>query len=187
MTQPAYLLLLDACCLLNLYATGRFRDIALAQQHRLGVADYVLEQESLYVWRPGLGEMGEERVPVDLASIVEEGVIQVLRLEHQDEEAIFVDLAALLDDGEAITGALALYRGFAVATDDGKARRVLGDLAPAVSLVSTLELMKQWPETSSLAPAELRAAMLAMKSGASYVPTESDPLYEWWQTVVQGE
>lgn len=187
MTQPPILLLLDASCLLNLYATGRLRDIALALPHRLGVADYVIEQEALYVWRPAPGEAREERVTVDLSPLVEEGVMQVLGLEHQEEEATFVDMAALVDDGEAITGALALHRGCAVATDDRKARRVLADRAPAVPLVSTLELLKQWAERSSLAPADLRAAMLAMQSGASYVPGERDPLYEWWRTVVHDE
>lgn len=186
MTQPAYLLL-DACCLLNLYATGRLRDIALAQPHRLVATDYVVEQETLYVSRPGLGDAREERVPVDLSRIVEEGVIHVLHLDHQEEEAIFVDLASLLDDGEAITCALALHRGFGVATDDRKARRVLGNLAPTVPLVSTLELLRQWAEKSSVAPADLRAVFRAMQSGASYMPAESDPLFEWWSGVVQDD
>ena len=53
MTQRFDLLILDASCLINLYATGRSRDIALALPYRLGVADYVLEREALYVWRPG--------------------------------------------------------------------------------------------------------------------------------------
>ena len=114
---------MDASCLLNLYATGRLRDIALAQPYRLGVADYVLEREALYVWRSSSGEGQEERVLVDLARLIEEGIIQVLRLEHQEEEATFVNLASMVDDGEAITAALAVHRGCAVATDDRKARR----------------------------------------------------------------
>ena len=187
MTQFSDLLLLDASCLLNLYATGIMRDIALALPHRLGVADYVLEQEALYVWRLVLGEAREEQVPVHLSSLVEEGVIQVLSLEHQEEEAIFVDLAALIDDGEAITGALALYRGYGIATDDRKARRILADKAPTVPLISTLELLKQWADQSGVAQAKLRAAMLAMQSGASYIPREQDPLYEWWHKIVSGE
>lgn len=187
MTQPPILILLDASCLLNLYATGRLRDIALALPHRLGVADYVIEQEALYVWRPGLGETREEQVLVDLSPLVAEGVIQVLRLEHQEEEATFVDMAALVDDGEAVTAALALHRGCAVATDDRKARRVLAERAPTVPLVSTLDLLKKWGERSSVAATDLRAAMLAMQSGASYVPGERDPLYEWWRTVVHDE
>ena len=54
----------------------------------------------------------------------------VMRLETPSEEASFVELAAVLDDGEAVTGAIALNRGHLVAIDDRKARRVLGGKAP---------------------------------------------------------
>ncbi|MBI2919095.1 MAG: hypothetical protein HYY01_14055 [Chloroflexi bacterium] len=187
MTQPQDLLLLDASCLLNLYATGRFRDIAAAQSRRLGVAEYVVEQEALYVWCPGPGEAREERVPVDLSPLIAEGLVLVLRLEHQEEEATFVDLAALVDDGEAITVALALHRGCAVATDDRKARRVIVERVPSVPLASTLELLKRWADEASISHSDLRAAMLAMQAGASYAPGERDPLYGWWQAVIQAE
>lgn len=177
--------LLDASCLLNLYATGRLRDIALALPFRLAVAEYVLEQEALYIWRTGPAEQ-EARVPVDLSPLVEEGLVLVLRLEHQEEEATFVDLAALVDDGEAITAALALHRGCGLATDDRKARRVISEYAPSVVLVSTLGILKEWSERDSVEAPELRAVMLAMQWGASYIPSERDPLYEWWRAVIYG-
>ena len=81
---------------------------------------------------------------MDLTSLLEEGLIQLMRLEHPAEEISFIDLVANLDDGEAVTGALAFRRGWSVATDDRKARRVLGQLNPPVELVSTLELLKLW-------------------------------------------
>ena len=187
MTQFADLVLLDASCLLNLYATDRIRDIALASSYRLGVADYVLEQEVLFIWRPVEGEAHEERVPVHLSPLVHEGLLLILRLEHQEEEAVFVDLAALMDDGEAMTGALASYRGCGIATDDRKARRIFANRAPTVPLTSTLELLKQWADQSHVAQEELLAAVLAMQSGASYVPRQQDPLYNWWLAIMGGE
>ena len=187
MTQFSNLLVLDACCLLNLYATERMRDIVVALSHRVAVAGYVLEQEALFVWRPVLAEARDEQVPVDLSALVEEGLLQVLRLEHQEEEAMFVDFAALMDDGEAITGALALHRGYGVATDDRKARRIFANRAPTVPLTSTLELLKQWADQSHVAQEELLAAVLAMQSGASYVPRQQDPLYNWWLAIMGGE
>ncbi len=186
MTQSPESLLLDASCLLNLYATGRLRDIALAQPYRLGVADYVLEREALYVWRSSSGEGQEERLLVNLTPLIEGGIIQVLRLEQQEEEATFVNLASMVDDGEAITAALAVHRGCAIATDDRKARRVLAEHTPIVPLVSTLELLRQWAEGSSVAQSDLHAAMIAMRSGASYVPGERDPSYEWWRSIIGG-
>lgn len=180
---PEFLVLLDASCLINLYATGRLRDIVLAQPYGVGVADYVLEQEALYVWHSISEEGREDRVLVDLTPFIREGIIHVLRVEHQEEEALFVNLASLVDDGEAITAAIAAFREYGVATDDRKARRILAELTPGVPLVSTLELLKQWAEESSAALSDVRAAMIAMMSGASYVPGERHLLHEWWRSI----
>lgn len=186
MAQAPESLILDASCLLNIYATGRLRDIALAQPYRLGVADYVLEREALYVWHSSSGERREKRVPVDLTPLIEDSIIDVWRLQNEEEETTFVNLASMVDDGEAITAAIAVHRGFAVATDDRKARRILVKHAPNVLLVSTLELLRQWAEETSVAQSDLQTAMVAMRSGANYVPGERDPHYEWWQSITGG-
>ena len=177
-------LVLDASCLLNLYATGRLREIALAVGGRIEVADYVMEREAIYTWQTDSTGAREEAVPVDLAPLVTEGILQVVRLEHPDDQATFVVLAALVDDGEAATGALALRRGCSVATDDRKARRVFGEFMPDVPLVSTLELMKLWADSSQVPRDDLRVAMDAMRNSASYVPSNRAPLFEWWASVM---
>ena len=184
MTRHFDSLLLDANCLLNLYATGRLRDITVALPYQFWVADYVVEYEALFIWRPSSTDGRDVREPVDLTSLLEEGLIQLMRLEHPAEEATFIDLAADLDDGEAVTGALALHRGWSVATDDRKARRVLGQLNPPVELVSTLELLKLWAEEVQVASDELGSAMAEMQSSASYRPGARDPLYKWWRSIV---
>ena len=177
-------LVLDASCLLNLYATGRLREIALAVGVQVEVADYVLEREAIYTWQTDSTGAREEPVPVDLTRLVEEGLIEVVRLEHSEDQATFVTLAALVDEGEAATGALALGHGCSVATDDRKARRVFGELMPDVPLVSTLELMKLWADNGQVPRDELRVAMDAMRISASYVPSSRDPLFEWWVVIM---
>ena len=184
MTDAPRSLLLDASCLLNLHATGRLREIAAALPYDLAVADYVLEREALYTWLIGPDGTPDQRAPVDLFPLVREGLVRVMRLEHPDEELTFVDLAASIDDGEAVTGALAFHRGCSVATDDRKARRVFRERVPSVPLVSTLDLLELWARDSSVSDVELRAAMVAMRTGASYVPGPRDPLYEWWRRVM---
>ena len=184
--QATRTLILDACCLLNLCATGRLREFATALPHQLVVADYVLEREALYVWIPDSTGGSTERTRIDVSPLVAEGLIAVVRLDHPEEEALFVDLAASVDDGEAVTGALALCRGYLVATDDRKARRILLERDQGLGLVSTLELVKSWAEATSIADSELRNALEAIRSGASYVPGERDPLYEWWQEFMYG-
>ena len=123
---------------------------------------------------------------MDLSPFVSEGLVEVMRLASPNEETTFVTLAALVDDGEAVTAALAVHRACSVATDDRKARHVLAERAPTVPLVSTLDLVHQWAETMPVPSGELRTALERMRSGASYVPGPRDPRYQWWLGVMQG-
>jgi hypothetical protein len=85
-----------------------------------------------------------------------------------------------MDDGEAMTCALAMHRQCDVATDDRKARRVLSGRAPHVPIISTLAIVKQWAELACIARGELKATLLSIWSGANYYPGEREPLYAWW-------
>ena len=183
-TNPRGRLLLDASCLLNLYATGRMRDIAASTGYQFEVADYVLQYETIYVLQANLEVAGEERVPIDLDSLVEDGLPHVVELGGGDVLYSFVQLASLIDDGEASTGALALHRDCSIAIDDRKARRVLGEVIPEVALMSTLGLMQLWAEEASIPTKKLRQALVAMQTGASYMPGRRDPLYGWWLSVM---
>ncbi len=182
--NPSECLVLDASCLLNLYATGRLREIALAVAAQLKVADYVLEREALYTWHTDPSGIRVEAVPLDLTLLVKDGLIRVIQLDHPEEQSTFVALAALVDDGESATAALALHRGCSIATDDRKARRVFGEFMPDVPLVTTLDLMKLWVDESQLPTDELRAAMDAMRDSASYMPSSRDPLFQWWASIM---
>ena len=177
-------LLLDASCLLNLYATGRLLEVAQALPWQLAVVDYVMEQEALFVRTIEQHEEQGETVPVDLSQFIDGGLILVVSLEGPGEQAYFVELAAELDDGEAMTGAIAINRGFAVAIDDRKARRVLERKDPGLRLVSTLELVHRW--SVGVSGEEVNRALQAMRYGAWYVPGNRDPLYGWWRNMVEG-
>ena len=176
-------LLLDASCLLNLYATGLMGEIAAAIPWRLGVTEYVLEQEVQYVRTFDEPGNQEGTVKVDLSSLIDDGLLWIMRPQNLLEQAAFVDLAALIDDGEAMTGAIALCRGYSVAIDDRKARRVLRERAPEVTLVSTLEVMHRWSASAPIQ--ELQRALQAMRRGASYIPGNRDPLYTWWRDMAE--
>ncbi len=179
-------MLLDASCLINLYASGRLREIALTASHWFGVSDYVLEVEALYVWPSALSDQDQARAPISLSSLTDEGVIRVLSLAGPDEEATFVNLARYIDDGEAVTGSIAIHRGYVVATDDRKARRVLAEQVPPIGLIGTLELMKAWVDHAKITAAEAREALKAIQADASYVPSRRHPLFAWWKSIVTG-
>lgn len=182
--QYSLVLILDASCLLNLYATGRLGEILMVSQYRFALADYVLEEEALFTLVREFADGPLEQVPVDLQPSIEDGLIEVMSLESAEEVATFVDFAIQIDDGEAITAALATHRACSLATDDRKARRVIAAQAPTVPLVSTLDLLSEWAEASQKSTSELRAVMEAMRSGANYVPGRRDPRFEWWLEIM---
>lgn len=183
-SMPATLIL-DASTLLNLYATGRLREVAGSGPYRFAVAEYVLNEEALFVWELGPEDVEPQQVPLDLSWLIEDGLLEVLRLDTSEEMATFVDFAISIDDGEAITAALALHRDSALATDDRKARRVIAEQAPSVDLASTLDLLSNWVEVAHVSAAELRSVFEAMISSASYVPGRRNPHFDWWHEVMR--
>lgn len=178
--RPTYL---DCCAILNVYATGRFAEILAAsrgQDGRFAIGERV-QREALWV-----GEEGA-RETVDLSEPVSSGMLSVERMETESELAMFVELAATLDDGEAETAALAYHRGIGVVTDDGVAIRVLGELKPAVPVLRTSVLMKRWAEGGGCGAAlpveDVRRALRDIQTRARFLPSKADPLREWWERI----
>jgi predicted nucleic acid-binding protein len=180
---PLAPIILDASCLLNLYASGRLKDIAETLPEPLVVSDYVLHQEALFVRYKESDEDVEEKKPVDINPLVSAGLIRVVSINSEDEQETFVDLATELDDGEAITISLAEHRGCKVATDDRKALKVISDRS-LINVSSTLELVKQWADARNVPKEDIRTVLLHIWTRASYYPGEQDSLYSWWLGMV---
>lgn len=182
MVSPHRAIALDSCCLLNLYASGRLAEIADALPHRLLVADRV-QAEALWVRRGGTGDDADARDLVDTATLVAAGTLSVEVL-APPELADFVRFAIEVDDGEAATAALALHRGYDVATDDGKARRLLRTHVPHAHLYSTLDMLKHWADMSSVPIADLRAVLVGVRDRASFLPPRRDQLRAWAEAIL---
>ena len=83
-------------------------------------------------------------------------------------------------DGEAECGAIAFNRGFAVATDDRKAIRVLGHLDPPLATVRTSELLRRWESSAAVARERVASVLRDVRDRARFEPSRGDPLYDWW-------
>ena len=185
------LLLLDACCAINLLASSAADEILQALPHEVAVARLVFEREVLYV-RAEDGEVPVETevahpeevgVELSLRPLADQGLLHVLEPETHEEHATWVDLALQLDDGEAMTGALAIHRNALLATDDRKAIRVLGQRLPEHRILRTSELLKDWADGG--APTEgVRDALEGIEHRASFRPPRGDPLAEWWAQIL---
>ena len=167
---------IDACCFINLYATGNVRDLL----KDLGWSWYLPRKamaESLYVRT--MNDDGElEKTPIDAQSLVSEGLVREIDVEDAEEVRLFVRLASDLDDGEAMALAIAKHRAWMLATDDRKARRFAAQLG--VRVVTTPELMRHWATAAKLGAAQTAEALRNIESGARFFPAENMPEHEWW-------
>ena len=179
--QPS--IILDACCLLNLYASRQMEVILRVIPVRFAAAA-AAAAEVLYVLHGGGGQDARKREQVDLQPLIRAGILDILSLETEMEKANFVHFAAELADGEAMTCALAVQREAAVATDDRKAIRVLRSRAPHVRVHTTVSLLKWWVEIEQPAEATLKRVLTDVQERANFVPGRHDALLPWWQAVL---
>jgi hypothetical protein len=177
------LTLLDACAVVNLYATRWMGSILTATGGPFAIVD-VVAREAQYVLRGGTGDDAKEREPVDLQPLFSEGLLDKISTENEEELLTFIDLSQELGAGEAMTAALAIHRGCVVVTDDRKAARML--LERKVIVRSSLDLIRVWGKHSSLNQETLRAALVDLRHRGNYDPPRSHPLRGWWDTAMKG-
>ncbi len=171
--------IIDACCLINLYATDRAAEILAA----CGGSFYVSTQvraESLSIRRPDESDPRQlVAVPLDLAAALAAGQIQSCQLEGSAEQAAYVAFVTELDDGEASCLAIAQSRGWTVATDDRKAIRMAKEAG--ILVITTPELLKRWAEATQATPEEIAATLEQIEQYARFRrPRMDSPGANWW-------
>jgi predicted nucleic acid-binding protein len=113
---------------------------------------------------------------IELASLFQQGLLGTCQAQSPEEEALYVALAAELDDGEALSLAISSVRGFGLATDDRKARRIAKEIG-SVPLYSTAEILHA---VDSLTDEKLREMIRRIEFRGRFVPHPSMPLSDWW-------
>lgn len=169
--------ILDASCIISLYASGKMEGVLRAVSHSVAVAAYVAIEEALWVYTNTAA--GRERIK--LQPFVEAGLLKIVDVETEQEAESVVSLTAQrLDRGEAITGAIALHREWTLVTDDRKARAVIGQRAQHLQLLFTLELVKHWSDLNAIRPNDLSVTLQNVRRLGFYTPHKQHPLYQWW-------
>lgn len=172
--------LLDACVAINLIATDDL--VAIGQV--LGTTFLMVDQAATEI-----GYLRDEvagdvvQTPIDLSRYSASGVMRFLSLE-EDELGQYVKLAAVVDDGEAATIAVARSRELQMVTDDRKARRVCADLGMSTPIRS-LTILHAYADAASLDHEGVRERLMRVRRRASFRPGQSDPDYKWWSSYVR--
>jgi hypothetical protein len=91
-----------------------------------------VKNESVYLRATDSSAPPEE---VKLDRFVESSFLTVYELSGDTEKGLYVDYAAELDDGEAMSLALVHSRGLTLASDDRKARRIFMEIKYKIALL----------------------------------------------------
>ncbi len=174
---PSHQQILDACVLINLLASGEIEGI-LHVAARDSLICSAVEKESIYL------RTDDPHTPlelIELKPLIDSGLLTICHIEGAHESQLYVDYASALDDGEAMSLAIALSRGFIPATDERKARRLFSEAAGEPwRLTSTSALVRQWAEAERIPVSRLKAGLLRIEQRARYQPPVNDTNHRWW-------
>jgi hypothetical protein len=170
---------IDACCLIDLLASGHAEGILRATGHawHLPVA---VQAEVRYVRQHDPDNPGSfKNSPAHLTPLVKSGVLTVCQPDDPQEQARYVHYATLFrSDGEAMCLALGECRGWVVATDDRKAIRVAQQAG--LTVASCPQVVKLWAVATKLDQVTLCRVLHDIQVLAQFRPNPSMPEYKWW-------
>ena len=173
--------ILDACVLINLLASGRAGDIMSESGYQFGICS-VVKNESIYLRATDLNAPPEE---VKLDAYLESNRLTAFELSSDEEKELYIDYATQLDDGEAMSLALVYSRGFGMASDDRKARRLfteeIGDLK---RLLSTSQILKEWSEKAGMNTADVKQVLTDVSRRGRFFPNSGDTHFDWWSKAI---
>lgn len=170
---------IDACCLIDLLASGEAEAILRASglTWHLPVA---VQAEVQYRRQHDPAQPGKTiMVRVDLSPMIASGLLTVCNPQTQQELDQFTQYAALFrSDGEAMCLALAGEKKWFVATDDRKAIRVAQQAG--LTVVSCPQLLKAWADATSPNQGALLSVLQDIEVLAQFSPNSTMPEYQWW-------
>jgi hypothetical protein len=173
--------IVDACCIINLYATDRMGDILRAAPVRFAVCSYVKDTEALAV-NDGVDTDGNpKQTPVDLQPLVSAGLLEIVVPDWSilSPHIIMLAKGGIRGMGEKISGAIAHNKDWAIATDDRDAQRKLAALMPRTQIVTTLELVRNWADMENVTTDVLREVLSRIQVRGNYIFPPSHQLYGW--------
>ncbi len=172
---------IDACCLIDLLASGRLESTLQATGHAWRLPDAVKAEARFVRERDATRPGSFQNVPVDLSPHLSSGLLIPCQPDDEREQSLFVRYAARFrSDGEAMCLAIAESRGWVVATDDRKAIKVAQ--AAGLAVVSCPRLVKSWVDATRPALATVVQVLTDIETLAQFRPGATMPESAWWNS-----
>lgn len=169
------LLLNDTSVLLNLLAAGCLGEVAADLDWQFAICPAVRD-EATKLYDSEVREM----VRLDLAPLITSGLLQVLELMGEAEEVLYVEQSIVVDDGEAMSLAIAVNREMELAMDNRQASNHARRTFVGLKLWSSPEILKQWADTVIVPAGRLQEIIRLIETRARYQPSRLHPLADWW-------
>jgi hypothetical protein len=173
--------ILDASSVINLYAMGCMAEIVRSLPARCAISRYVKEQEARAINEARDENGNRRRIPIDLNSLVEEGLLQICSHNSPSVANTIVVLAraGIRGMGEKISWAIALEKGWGVVLDDHNATTKLVAQMPHIQTLTTLDLLQYWASIQEVSEEVLRVALVNLRIRGNYHIPKRHHLYEW--------
>ena len=181
-------LVVDACALVNLLATGREVELTVALDAVL-VSSAQARAEALFLCGPPAPDDEEQRatrIPVDLAPLLETGRFSV-RVLGDDMADAFVLCATHLRDADASAVALAASLAVPLVSDDGRVQKVARTLYPGLVVLSTLQLVREAAARAGIEGEPLRQLARSLHERGNFDPPRRDPERSWYEDLLARE
>lgn len=160
-------LMLDACILINLNASGQMEAILRSIPPQVAVAAYVSEYEIR---------------SFDLQPFIDKGLLMVVDIDlasDADTNRVANYANALGADGEAYTGAIAVSKNWAIGTDERRVLKYFEREMPHLQKITTHELVKHWADTTAPERETVRLALQQIAIIGKFVINAQHPCFEW--------
>lgn len=171
-------IVIDACCAVNLLATGREVEIADALDIAFLISDRA-HAEIHCLHSPPDEEGVRHRKPASLAKLSDAGRLVVRGIDGELVDA-FVACTARLRDADASCVTLAGVLRLPLLTDDAKERKVALTEFPRLELISTLELIRDAICAMGLPELEIMQIARNLRWLGNFAPPKRDALATWY-------
>jgi len=158
----------------------------------VAIATYVRTREALHIYNRPVTDVSKPKEKIDLQPIIDSGLLKLVSPNSESEQNDVVyfsqkdlNTGQMITTGEAITGAIAKSRNWAMGLDDKDAIAMFSRELPNLQRFPTLFFVQHWEQTSQPTPDMVRQVLQNISLRARHRPKATDSYYSWWESRIK--